>query len=157
MIKLHASYGLKVPGEQEFSSQSFHATAEIELADALVNQPEAIRAALHSLWSDLKKAVAEELGSDRTSFDRSNSNGHDDANGRTGTSSNRMPIDRIGPNGNGAPASKKQVGFLLSLARRHRGMSAEQTRKWVQSSHGLSLDHLSKSQAGQIIDQLQSK
>ena len=32
MIKLCASYGLKVPASQEYSSVSFHASAEVEVA-----------------------------------------------------------------------------------------------------------------------------
>lgn len=161
MIKIVASYGLKVPAEQEYSSQSFHATAEIELADSLVNKPDALKAALHSLWGDLKAAVAEEIGRN-SSPARPGSNGetgnngrsHDNGNGHsTGRNSSRPePVNRIA--GNGAGASRKQVGFLLSLARRKRNFSAEQYRTWLRNERGLSLDDLSKQQAGQLIDEL---
>lgn len=155
MIKIVASYGLKVPAEQEYSSQSFHATAEIELADSLVNKPDALKAALHSLWGDLKAAVAEEIGRN-SSPARPGRNGETGNNGRshdTGRNGARPePVNRVA--GNGAGASRKQVGFLLSLARRKRNFSAEQYRTWLRSERGLSLDDLSKQQAGQLIDEL---
>ncbi|MBK8205289.1 MAG: hypothetical protein IPK87_00720 [Planctomycetes bacterium] len=149
MIKIVASYGLKVPAEQEYSSQSFHATAEIELADSLVNKPDALKAALHSLWGDLKAAVAEEIGRNRLPA-RNGGNGEVRRNG--GNGQHREPVNRIAANG--ATASKKQIGFLLSLARRKRNFSAEQYRNWLRSERGLSLDDLSKQQAGQLIDEL---
>jgi len=157
MIKIVASYGLKVPAEQEYSSQSFHATAEIELADSLVNQPDALKAALHSLWGDLKAAVAEEIGRNRAPArtgrnGETGNNGGSHGNGNGRNSSRPEPVNRIA--GNGAGASRKQVGFLLSLARRKRNFSAEQYRNWLRSERGLSLDDLSKQQAGQLIDEL---
>ena len=149
MIKIVASYGLKVPAEQEYSSQSFHATAEIELADSLVNQPDALKAALHSLWSDLKAAVAEEIGRNRAPA-HNGGNGEVRRNG--GNGQHREPVNRVAANG--TSASKKQIGFLLSLARRKRNFSADQYRTWLRSERGLSLDDLSKQQAGQLIDEL---
>lgn len=147
MIRLHASYGLKVPAEQDYSSQSYHATAEIELADATAQDPEAMRRALHGLWFELKKAVAEEIGGGQTTTD---------GNGRTAKRPRaNVPASKNGTNGNGQPATKKQIGFLLSLFRRHRDMSAEEARAWLRDTHGLSLNDLSKSQAGNLIDELQ--
>ena len=35
MLKLNASYSKKVPAEEEYSSQSFHASVEVELPDGL--------------------------------------------------------------------------------------------------------------------------
>lgn len=168
MIKLHASYGLKVPGPEEFSSESFHATTEIELADNLVNKPDALKAALHSLWDDLKQAVAQEIrrnGGNHAAGSDGNQTGirfdapvdrlaFNAGNGRA--SGNGRPHPRTGGNGNGngAAASKRQVGFLLSLARRKRNFSAEQTREWLRTERQLNLNALSKSQAAALIDEL---
>ena len=158
MIKLHASYGLKVPAEQDYSSQSFHATAEIELADATSQDPESMRRALHKLWSELKQAVAAEIGNGSNSqvATTPENNTHTRHDGGNGNGRTHEPVNRIAGNGNSASATKKQIGFLLSLARRHKGMGADQTRKWLQTTHGVSLDDLSKAQAGQIIDTLQN-
>ena len=35
MLKLNASYSKKVPAEEEYSSKSFHASVEVELATGL--------------------------------------------------------------------------------------------------------------------------
>jgi hypothetical protein len=155
MVKLHASYGLKVPAAQEYSSESFHATAEIELADSLVNKPDALRAALHSLWGNLKAAVHEEIATKRPQ-PGSNGNGHSRYNGQNGQRNGQynQPANRVGTGGNQAVASKKQISFLLSLTRRKRNMSAEQTRQWLQSERGLDLNALSRAEAGTLIDEL---
>lgn len=162
MIKIHASYGLKVPGPEEFSSESFHATAEIELADNLVSHPDALRAALHSLWGDLKQAVAEEIRNKA----KPGNNGQERVNRLQAPVGNGQPSRHVPSNGNGrrydqqgrngggdVSASKKQIGFLLSLARRKRNLSAEQTRQWLQAERGLSLNALTKQQAGSLIDE----
>lgn len=98
MIKIVASYGLKLPAEQQYSSESFHATAEVEVADSLANKPGAMQAALHSLWDDLKQAVAQEI--------RRNGGNH-----AAGSDGNRTgirfdaPADRLAFNaGNGRPS-----------------------------------------------------
>lgn len=153
MIRLHASYGLKVPAEQEYSSQSFHATAEIELADATNQDPQALRRALHGLWNELKTAVGQEI------------NGNAPAPTIPDATVQRLPSNNAPPaqtqqrggNGrsqNGAAATKKQIGFLLSLFRRHRNMSADQVRSWMRESLGQELNDLTKSQAGSLIDEL---
>lgn len=162
MIRLHASYGLKVPAEQEYSSQSFHATAEIELADATAQDPESMRRALHGLWFELKKAVANEINGDPSHNNRLTDNSGSRSAPSNGNGRNHLPgpsgNGRNGRNGNGRgepKASKKQIGFLLSLFRRHRNMSADQARGWLREDRGVDLYELTKSQAGQLIDQIQ--
>lgn len=168
MIKIVASYGLKLPAEQQYSSESFHATAEVEVADSLANKPGAMQAALHSLWDDLKQAVAQEIrrnsGNDAASSDGNQTGIRFDApvdrlafnagNGRASGNGRPHPRTSGNGNGNGAAASKRQVGFLLSLARRKRNFSAEQTREWLRTERQLNLNALSKSQAAALIDEL---
>ena len=61
MIKLNTSYSKKVPVEgQEFSSQSFHASVEVELSDSL--KPEEIQQKIHSTAELLRQSVDAELG-----------------------------------------------------------------------------------------------
>ncbi|MCC6575120.1 MAG: hypothetical protein IT462_15190 [Planctomycetes bacterium] len=166
MIKLSGSYGLKIPGKQEYSSESYHASAEIELAGTA--DGEGIKVALGLLWQDLKAAVEAQIAS-KTAVARSavsaaspaGSNGHAPA-AHTHAVHNvqppAAPVNRIvGDRGGDPPASKKQIGFLLSLCRRHKNFSAEQTRQWLQAEHGMKLNQLTKSEAGQVIDQLQGK
>ncbi len=58
MIKLHASYSKKVPGQQEYSSDSASASVEIELADGDVAS---VPAKAAELWNTLKQAVEQQL------------------------------------------------------------------------------------------------
>ena len=178
MIKLCASYGLKVPAEQEYSSESFHATAEIEVADAV--QGDALKSTLGSLWNDLKAAVESQIaakaaGVSGNGHAPANGNGHPPANGNGGNGyapapangngyapvgNNPAPANRVAGNGRGntaEPATKKQVGFLLALARRHKNFSAEQTRQWLKTERGFNLNELSKSEAASVIDALNGK
>lgn len=134
MIKLNASYALKVPASEQYSSQSYHASAEIEVADSAVQN--GLKEALSQLWSELRSAVEKEI------YPRSKSNG--------------QPQNRLTTSPDNQ-ATKKQIGYLFSCARRFKNFSAEQTKEWVQSEFDISLDDLSKSQAGQIIDHLQGK
>jgi hypothetical protein len=154
VIKLHASYGLKVPGPQEYSSESFHASAEVEVADNV--QGDALKAALGALWHDLKSAVEEQISNgQKTGGNGANGNGHrgngSNGNGSNGHTRKPEPINRIA---NGEPATKKQVSYLLALARRKRNFSAEQTRDWLHRERNLALNSLSKAEAAGLIDEL---
>ena len=60
MLKLSTSYMKKIPvGGTDFSSQSFHASVELELSDALT--PEQIRGRIHDSAELLRRAVDDEL------------------------------------------------------------------------------------------------
>jgi hypothetical protein len=161
MIKLQASYGLKLPAEQEFSSESFHASAEIEVADSLAG--DGLKSALGALWTDLKTAVEDQIAAKAAKGGNPDgSNGHPlvQGNGYAPANGNgHAPVNRMAGNGrsNAEPASKKQIGFLLALARRHKNFSAEQTRQWLKTERGLNLNELSKSDAAGVIDALQGK
>ncbi|MCC6574982.1 MAG: hypothetical protein IT462_14475 [Planctomycetes bacterium] len=172
MIRLQASYGLKVPTAREYSSEQFHASAEIEVADAV--QGEALKATLGALWNDLKSAVDAQLAakvapvagpqSATGGNNGHNGNGHQQAavahvpaNGNGHPPQAVEPVNRIANSGGGEPASKKQIGFMLALARRHKNLSAEQTRNWLQAEHGLRMNQMTKADAAGVIDQLQGK
>lgn len=177
MIKLCASYGLKVPAEQEYSSESFHASAEIEVADSVA--ADGLKSTLGAIWNDLKAAVESQIGSKAVSVGNNghapaNGNGHTGANGGNGyapangngyaqvqaAGNAPAPANRVSGNGRGSsaePATKKQIGFLLALARRHKNFSAEQTRQWLKSERGLNLSELSKVEAASVIDALNGK
>lgn len=182
MIKLCGAYGAKIPGPREYSSESYHASAEIELAGTA--DGEGIKAALGLLWEDLKAAVEAQIMAKAAPVSQAahvpspagsnghGSNGHARAPGPASVPVNQIrpatqtspaapaisPVNRVaGDRGGDPPASKKQIGFLLSLCRRHKNLSAEQTRNWLQAEHGLKLNQMSKAEAGQIIDQLNGK
>ena len=59
MLKLSTSYSKKIPADQEFSSQSYHASVETELSDAL--EPEQVQEKIHEQFALVRSAVETEL------------------------------------------------------------------------------------------------
>lgn len=99
MIKLSTAFMKKVPVQgQEFSSQSFHASIELELSDALT--PEQIGEKIHRTGEFLRNAVDKELESGATA---------DAGTGATAFAGSQ-------PQGNERKASNKQVKFITDLA-----------------------------------------
>ena len=49
MLKLNASYSKKVPAETEYSSQSYHASVEVELPDGLT--PDQLQERIHATFA----------------------------------------------------------------------------------------------------------
>ena len=59
MLKLNASYSKKVPADTEYSSQSYHASVEVELPDGLT--PEQLNARIHETFAMVRDSVESEL------------------------------------------------------------------------------------------------
>ena len=59
MLKLNASYSKKVPAGEEYSSQSFHASVEVELPDGLTQ--EQLQARIHETFDLVRNSVEAEL------------------------------------------------------------------------------------------------
>ena len=59
MLKLNASYSKKVPAEGEYSSQSYHASIEVELPDGL--SQEQLQHRIHETFALVKDSVETEL------------------------------------------------------------------------------------------------
>ncbi|MBT5606540.1 MAG: hypothetical protein HN742_25990 [Lentisphaerae bacterium] len=149
MLKLNASYSKKVPVEgQEYSSQSFHCSVEVEIPDGL--SPDDLQARIHSTFSLVRDSVDAELHSGPSAH-------------LSGPPRAVMPIERNQPAGNGgngcsgapqgAGASGKQIKFLTDLALRKqmdlRGLDDEANRLF-----GVGLDGLTRKQASEMIDML---
>ena len=101
MIKLSTAFMKKVPVQgQEFSSQSFHASIELELSDSLT--PEQIGEKIHRTGEFLRNAVDKELESGATA----------DA----GTGATTFGGAGSQPQTGERKASNKQVKFITDLA-----------------------------------------
>jgi hypothetical protein len=114
MLKLNASYQKKVPAEQEYSSKCFHASIEVELPDGLTEDQ--LKQRIHSTFELVKNSVETELNGKPVTVNGHsqspmppNGNGNSNGNGNGNGTGN-------GKNG-GFPASKKQVSYLLDLAK----------------------------------------
>ena len=130
MLKLNASYSKKVPAEGEYSSQSYHASIEVELPDGL-NQAQ-LQTRIHETFALVKESVEAELHGNTPSQhgDNAPKNNHNQqVQGST-------------------PASPKQIKFMLDLAR-NKGITPAQ----IAAQYGVaSVEQLSKIQCSSIIN-----
>ena len=153
MLKLNASYSKKVPADTEYSSQSFHASVERELPDGL--SQEELNAKIHETFDLVRASVEAEL------------------HGNTAPQSTQVPhASNIQPQGaydaapqnatkptyskkpaTDAPASPKQIKFLLDLARQF-GINPEQIKAKFNVP---AIESMTKTQCSRAIDELNGK
>ena len=155
MLKLNASYAKKVPADTEYSSQSFHASIEVELPDGLT--PDQLNAKIHETFDLVRESVEAELhgnatpqqpallptenASNNPQMAPAQSQQNKTTNGkRNGTTSD-------------APASPKQIKYLLDLARQY-GVSPDQIKAKFNVP---SVESLTKPQCSRAIDELSGK
>src|ERR1035437_3419487 len=104
MLKLNTSYSKKIPIEgQQYSSQSFHASVEIELSDAL--KPDEIKTRIHDTFLMVRQSVEEELNGKAQN-----------GNGQPVVNTNAKPNVNGNGNGHTAKATNKQIKFITDLA-----------------------------------------
>ena len=134
MLKLNASYSKKVPAEGEYTSQSYHASIEVELPDGL-NQNQ-LQARIHETFEMVRNSVEAEL--------------HGNGNRQV-----REPMPQNVPQNVGnppvqhdVPASPKQLKFMLDLAR-NKGITPAQ----IAAQYGVAtVDQLTRTQCSSIIN-----
>ncbi len=130
MLKLNAGYSKKVPAEGEYSSQSYHASIEVELPDGLT--PVQLQSRIHETFEMVRNSVEAEL--------------HGNTVNQQGGNAPQNPHNQ--PVQGSTPASPKQINYLLSLAGR-RGITPAQ----IAAQHGVaSVEQLTKSQCSEIIN-----
>ena len=147
MLKLNASYSKKVPAEAEFSSQSYHATIEIELPDGLTQDQ--LNAKIHETFALVRDSVESELHGESTNAGQMTEVQPlpiQPAQQQTKPTYGKKPTTD-------APASPKQIKFLFDLARQN-GYSIEQLKSRFNVS---ALEDLSRTQCSRAIDQLNGK
>ena len=151
MLKLNASYSKKVPADSQYSSQSYHASVEVELPDGLT--PEQLNAKIHETFALVRDSVENELHNDA-------SNVSQPAQTQPGLYDNTQAQNAAKPaygkkNGTAsdAPASPKQVKYLLDLARQY-GVSPDQIKAKFNVP---ALESLTKTQCSRAIDELSGK
>lgn len=156
MLKLNASYSKKVPADTEYSSQSYHASVEVELPDGLSSDQ--LNARIHETFALVRDSVESELHGNAVQqpaqnpqtpntqsqpglYDNPPQNASKPAYGKkNGTTSE-------------APASPKQIKFLLDLARQF-GINPEQ----IKAKYNVpALESLTKTQCSRAIDELSGK
>ena len=150
MIKLNTSYSKKVPVEgQQFSSESFHASVEVELSDSL--KPEEIQDRIHFYAERLRQSVDAELGQKQPQ--RETAQQPQERGAFTPRQGSRQQ-DRA-PEGSNRKASNKQVKYLTDLAGEQH-VTLQDLNAEIFDRYGVQgLYNLSAAQASEMIDSLQ--
>ena len=147
MLKLNASYSKKVPADTEYSSQSYHASVEVELPDGLT--PEQLNAKIRETFALVRDSVETELHSEPVNMQNSNvpplSIPPAQQQNKPVYSKNGKPSD--------TPASPKQIKYLLDIARQI-GYTFDQLKARFNVP---ALESLTKTQCSRAIDELNGK
>ena len=156
MLKLNASFSKKVPADTEYSSQSYHASVEVELPDGLT--PEQLDAKIRETFALVRESVETELRGNtmRQPSAASQTQPPQSQSGLYDNPPQNAPKPAYGKkNGatSDAPASPKQVKYLLDLARQF-GINPEQIRAKFNVP---SLESMTKVQCSRAIDELSGK
>jgi hypothetical protein len=154
MLKLNTAYAKKVPAEAEYSSQSYHVSMEVELSDGLT--PDQVEAKIHENFDLLRKSVEDELKNNSVPSQPALHPAGNAANASQGTSAphqNRSAYGKRNGTTSDAPASAKQIKFLLDLARQY-GVSPDQIKAKFNVPV---LESLTKTQCSRAIDELSGK
>ena len=156
MLKLTASYSKKVPADTEYSSQSYHASVEVELPDGLSHDE--LNARIHETFAMVRDSVETELHGNtsrepadtiQTPHPQSYSDQHDPP----AQNAAKPAYGKKNGTASDAPASPKQIKFLLDLARQN-GYTVEQLKSRFNVA---ALEDLSRTQCSRAIDQLSGK
>jgi len=148
MLKVCTSYSKKVPTDQQYSSQQFHASVEVELSDAL--SPEQLQERIHQTFAVVRNTVESEI----------NHNGNGNGNGHGALAP--APASRI--NGDRAPAGDKtngngkasnaQIKYMTSLAT-EQDIRLSALNAYCKDNYGIeTIYDLTKKQASELVDSL---
>ena len=137
MLKLNASYSKKVPVQgADYSSQSYHASVEVEIPDGLSEQQ--LNQRIHETFGLVRESVENELSGSA---------------GQTGSGNGGFTRTGSGNGASGQPASQKQVNYLRDLATRQ-GLNANDLDARARNQFGCGLGDLTRQQASAMIDNL---
>ncbi len=147
MLKLNASYSKKVPADTEYSSQSYHASVEVELPDGLSHDE--LDARIHETFALVRDSVEAELHGESVNAEQMADVQQPPLHPAQQTNKStygKKPATDV-------PASPKQIKFLLDLARQN-GYSVEQLKAKFNVG---ALEDLSRTQCSRAIDTLNGK
>ena len=156
MLKLNASYSKKVPADTEYSCQSYHASVEVELPDGLT--PEQLDARIHETFALVRDSVESELHGNTVqqpsqSAQTSNMQSQPGLYDNAPQNASKPAYGKKNGTTSDAPASPKQVKYLLDLARQY-GVSPDQIKAKFNVP---ALESMTKTQCSRAIDELSGK
>ena len=148
MLKVCTSYSKKVPTDQQYSSQQFHASVEVELSDAL--SPEQLQERIHQTFAVVKNTVESEISGN------GNGNGHGDSAPAPASRLGGFHVpagDKTNGNGNGK-ASNAQIKYMTSLAT-EQDIRLSALNAYCQDNYKVeTIYDLTKKQASELVDSL---
>ena len=142
-MKLTISHTKKVPGQEEYSSEGFGATIEVEVPEE--QSQDAVQQWLRELYDQAKQAVEEQI---KTVPKRNANQPAAQASSLFG-----MP-NQPERKGNGQQATPKQISFLVSLGAKNKLTVADLQRIAQERFAAEDLYRLDKVQASQLIDEM---
>ena len=149
MLKLNASYAKKIPvaGEQ-FSSQSYHCSVEVELSDAA--SPEQLQSKIQGTFALVRDAVEAELhGKPVVKTEKA------EPSASCAPSTPSVPPTPSKPEA-AVKASNKQIRFILDLAKA-KGMGLGEVTGQVQRKFKAeSVYDLTRRDASKLLDELKA-
>ena len=150
MLKLNASYSKKVPAEGEYSSQSYHASIEVELPDGLTQDQ--LNGKIHETFAMVRDSVEAELhGTTAANPEGSAPHNQQPRQGyRQGTSNYGKGK---GQSQEDAAASPKQIKYLLDLARAHNVTPQQILTRFMVNT----FEELTRNQCSLAIDEFNGK
>ena len=156
MLKLNASYSKKIPAQSEYSSQSYHASVEVELPDGLTT--EQLNAKIHETFALVRDSVETELHGNTVQQSApipqtSNTQSQPGLYDNPPQNATKPAYGKKNGTTSEAPASPKQVKYLLDLARQF-GINPEQIKAKFNVP---SLESMTKTQCSRAIDELSGK
>ena len=138
MLKLNASYSKKVPTSEQFSSQSYHCSVEVELSDAAT--PEQLQAKIAETFALVRDAVESEL--------------HGKPAAKPEPAAQAASPESARPDT--AKASNKQVKFILDLAK-GKGLTLSALNARVQDRFKVETVYdLARRDASRFVDELKA-
>ncbi len=152
MLKLNTAYAKKVPADADYSSQSYHVSMEIELPDGLT--PDQINAKIHETFDQLRNSVEAELKGNPVPYQTASLPMENAQNSQQVASAlQQKNYGKRNGTTSDAPASPKQIKYLLDLAKMY-GVSPDQIKVKFNVS---SVESLTKIQCSKAIDELNGK
>lgn len=138
MLKLNASYSKKVPAGEQFTSQSYHCSVEVELSDAAT--PEQLQAKIHDTFALVRDAVESEL--------------HGKPAAKPESAAQTAKPELTKPDT--AKASNRQVKYLLDLAK-GKGLTLSGLNARVQDKFKVeTIYDLARRDASKLVDELKA-
>ena len=148
MLKLNASYSKKVPAEGEFSSQSYHASIEVELPDGLTH--EQLQDRIHETFAMVRDSVEAELHEAKPANPEGSAPRNEQNQSRQGY---RSYGKGKGQSQEDSAASPKQIKYLLDLARANNVTPQQILTRFKVNA----LEELTRNQCSLAIDEFNGK